>query len=113
VRITGLARGSWGYSSTEGFSARGLLLGPARLRPSDLNFGASIAEGVLQPGLGGFGLGVGGFTYSSNLSGYVGVGVGPASFADLYPGGVCPWPWKSPRWWPGEVPGFGQLEVPT
>ena len=37
--------------------------------------------------------------------------------ADAYhlsaPYTLCPWPWKSPRWWPGEVPVFGQLEVPT
>ena len=25
----------------------------------------------------------------------------------------CPWPWKSPRWWPGEVPAGGHVEVPT
>ena len=29
------------------------------------------------------------------------------------PGPDCPWPWKSPRWWPGEVPTGGQVEVPT
>ena len=26
---------------------------------------------------------------------------------------VCPWPWKSPRWWPCEVPAGGQVKVPT
>ena len=25
----------------------------------------------------------------------------------------CPWPWKSPRWWPCEVPAGGQVKVPT
>src|SRR5664279_5007667 len=23
----------------------------------------------------------------------------------------CPWPWKSPHWWPGEVPAGGHVEV--
>ena len=23
---------------------------------------------------------------------------------------VCPWPWKCPHWWPGEVPTGGQVE---
>ena len=26
---------------------------------------------------------------------------------------ACPWPWKSPHWWPGEVPTGGHGEVPT
>ena len=26
---------------------------------------------------------------------------------------ACPWPWKSPRWWPCEVPAGGQVKVPT
>ena len=26
---------------------------------------------------------------------------------------ACPWPWKSPRWWPVEVPSGGQMKVPT
>lgn len=25
---------------------------------------------------------------------------------------VCPWPCESPRWWPVEVPGGGQLRSP-
>ena len=26
---------------------------------------------------------------------------------------LCPWPWESPHWWPGEVPAGGQVKVPT